>query len=60
MDEWSAELSPEAPVFVCAYGLEVGCNAATALRERGFDARYVRGGLAAWYGAGGARSGRVS
>jgi rhodanese-related sulfurtransferase len=41
-----------APVVVyCAYGFEVGCNVATALRQRGFDARYVRGGLAAWHGA---------
>ncbi len=56
VDEWCAQLSPEAPVFVyCAYGFEVGCRVTTALRERGFDARYIRGGLAAWYGAGGAR-----
>ena len=57
VDEWFAQLSPEAPVFVyCAYGFEVGCRVATTLRERGFDARYIRGGLAAWYGAGGARA----
>jgi len=57
VDEWSAQLSPEAPVFVyCAYGFEVGCRVTTVLRERGFDARYIRGGLAAWYGAGGARA----
>src|SRR5262245_42412819 len=56
-DEWSAQLSPETPVFVyCAYGFEVGCRVTTALRERGFDARYIRGGLAAWYAAGGARA----
>jgi hypothetical protein len=35
---------------------EVGCRVTTVLRERGFDARYIRGGLAAWYGAGGARA----
>jgi hypothetical protein len=34
----------------------VGCNVTRALRERGFDARYVRGGLSAWYAAGGARA----
>ena len=57
VDDWCAQLSPDAPVFVyCAYGFEVGCNVATALRERGFDARYVRGGLAAWYGAGYSRA----
>ena len=61
VDQWCAELSPDAPVVVyCAYGFEVGCSVATALRQRGFDARYVRGGLAAWYGAGGARAGRVA
>ena len=60
VDDWCAELSPEAPVFVyCAYGFEVGCNVTAALRERGFDARYVRGGLAAWRGAGGARAVRA-
>jgi Fe-Mn family superoxide dismutase len=26
------------------------------LIERGFDARFVRGGLAAWYASGGART----
>jgi rhodanese-related sulfurtransferase len=52
------QLSSEAPVFVyCAYGFEVGCNVATTLRQRGFDARYVRGGLAAWCGAEGPRAG---
>ena len=57
VDEWSSQLSPEAPVFVyCAYGFEVGCRVTTVLRERGFDARYIRGGLAAWYGTGGARA----
>ena len=57
VDEWCAELSSEAPVFVyCAYGFEVGRSVTTALRERGFDARYIRGGLAAWYGAGGTRA----
>jgi Fe-Mn family superoxide dismutase len=57
VDEWCGELSSEAPVFVyCAYGFEVGCNVAKALRQRGFDARYIRGGLAAWYGAEGPRA----
>jgi superoxide dismutase, Fe-Mn family len=57
VDDWCGQLSSEAPVFVyCAYGFEVGCNVATALRQRGFDARYIRGGLAAWYGAEGPRA----
>ena len=57
IDEWSATLSADAPVFVyCAYGFAVGCGVTATLRERGFDARYVRGGLSAWYAAGGERA----
>jgi Fe-Mn family superoxide dismutase len=57
VEEWIGELSTDQPVAVhCAYGFHVGCNVARALRERGFDARYVRGGLSAWYAAGGARA----
>ena len=57
VDEWSQGLSHDAPVIVyCAYGFAVGCDVTTKLRARGFDARYVRGGLAAWYGAGGERA----
>lgn len=55
--DWSHELSPDSPVFVyCAYGFHVGCGVTAELRERGFDARYVRGGLSAWYAAGGKRA----
>jgi len=54
--EWIGELSSDQPVAVyCSYGFHVGCNVAKTLRERGFDARYVRGGLSAWYAAGGPR-----
>jgi Fe-Mn family superoxide dismutase len=61
VDDWSGQLSSGTPVFVyCAYGFEVGCNVATALRQRGLDARYVRGGLAAWCGAEGPRVGRAA
>jgi superoxide dismutase, Fe-Mn family len=57
IDEWARELAPDAPVVVyCAYGYSVGCDVAATLRQRGFDARYVRGGLAAWYAAGGERA----
>jgi superoxide dismutase, Fe-Mn family len=57
VDEWSGELDADAPVFVyCAYGYAVGRCVAAALRERGLDARYVRGGLSAWYAAGGDRT----
>jgi len=57
IDEWSAELSTDTPVYVyCAYGYAVGCGVTALLRERGFDAKYIRGGLSAWYAAGGERA----
>jgi Fe-Mn family superoxide dismutase len=57
VEEWIGELSSDQPVAVyCAYGFHVGCNVTRVLRERGFDARYVRGGVSAWYAAGGARA----
>jgi Fe-Mn family superoxide dismutase len=57
VEDWIGELSADQPVAVyCAYGFHVGCNVTRALRERGFDAQYVRGGVSAWYAAGGARA----
>ncbi len=57
VDEWSKELATDEPVFVyCAYGFHMGCSVAAQLCERGFDAKYLRGGLSAWYAAGGARA----
>jgi Fe-Mn family superoxide dismutase len=57
VEEWIGELSPDQPVAVyCAYGFQVGCNVTRALRERGYDARFIRGGVSAWYAAGGARA----
>jgi Fe-Mn family superoxide dismutase len=57
VEEWIGELATDRPVAVyCAYGFHVGCNVTRALRERGFDARYVRGGVSAWYAAGGPRA----
>ena len=57
IDEWAKELSPDEPVFVyCAYGFHVGCSVTAALCERGFDAKYLRGGLSSWCAAGGARA----
>jgi superoxide dismutase, Fe-Mn family len=57
VEEWIGELATDQPVAVyCAYGFHVGCNVTRALRARGFDARYVRGGLSTWYAAGGARA----
>jgi len=42
LKEWIGELSKSEPVVVyCAYGFHVGCKTAIALREAGFDARYM-------------------
>lgn len=52
--EWAHTLDPWRPVIVyCVKGHEVGCDAARALRERGFDARHLSGGLEAWRASGG-------
>lgn len=57
VDEWAHELTADAPVFVyCAYGFNVGCGVTAALRARGFDAKFIRGGLSSWYAAGGERT----
>ena len=57
VEEWIAELTRDKPVAVyCSYGFDVGRNVAKTLIERGFDARFVRGGMAAWYASGGARA----
>ncbi|HKX18364.1 MAG TPA: Fe-Mn family superoxide dismutase [bacterium] len=57
VDEWVRDLRTDVPLFVyCSYGYRVGCDIAVALRDRGFDARFVRGGFSAWYAAGGARA----
>jgi Fe-Mn family superoxide dismutase len=54
VQEWMGELSKTEPVVVyCVYGFHVGCRAAIALREAGFDARYMRGGHSGWKAAGG-------
>ena len=54
LQEWIGELSKEEPVVVyCAYGFHVGCKTAIALREAGFDARYMTGGHSAWKAIGG-------
>ena len=52
--DWARELEPWRPVVVyCVHGHDVGRGAASALRERGFAARHLEGGLAAWRAAGG-------
>jgi Fe-Mn family superoxide dismutase len=54
LHDWIGELSKEKPVVVyCAYGFATGCRTATALREAGFDAKYMTGGHSGWKAMGG-------
>jgi Fe-Mn family superoxide dismutase len=54
VQEWVGELSKSEPVVVyCVYGFHVGCGTTAALREAGFDARYMKGGHSAWKAIGG-------
>jgi Fe-Mn family superoxide dismutase len=54
LQEWMGELSKSDPVVVfCVYGFHVGCRTAVALREAGFDAKYMKGGHSGWKAIGG-------
>jgi Fe-Mn family superoxide dismutase len=54
VQEWARELSKSDPVVVfCMYGFDVGCKTAIALRDVGFDAKYMKGGHSAWVAFGG-------
>jgi Fe-Mn family superoxide dismutase len=54
VQDWLGELSKSDPVVVfCVYGFHVGCRTAIALRDAGFDAKYMKGGHAAWRAMGG-------
>ncbi len=49
MEEWVGELDKDQPVVTfCVYGFHIGCQTATALREKGFDAKYMSGGHYGW------------
>jgi len=49
IDEWIETLSKDEPVVTfCVYGFHIGCQVAIALRQAGFDARYMTGGHFAW------------
>jgi Fe-Mn family superoxide dismutase len=51
--DWSVGLDRSSPVLVyCFHGLDIGRSAALALRARGFDARYIMGGIEACRQAG--------
>jgi superoxide dismutase, Fe-Mn family len=54
IDDWIGELSKEKPVVTyCVYGFHIGCQTAIALRNAGFDARYMAGGHSGWKAMGG-------
>jgi Fe-Mn family superoxide dismutase len=49
MEEWVGELDKDKPVVTfCVYGFHIGCQTASALRQKGFDAKYMRGGHFGW------------
>ena len=53
VDQWSHEIDTQQPVYVyCLKGMDIGRSTALALRARGFDARYLTGGIDAWKAAG--------
>jgi Fe-Mn family superoxide dismutase len=53
LDQWSHEIDAHQPVLVyCFKGMDIGRSTALALRARGFDARYLTGGIEAWKAAG--------
>lgn len=53
VDQWSSEIDATKPVFVyCLKGLDIGRSTALSLRARGFDVRYLTGGIEAWKAAG--------
>lgn len=53
VDQWSREIDATEPVFVyCLKGLDIGRSTALSLQARGFDVRYLTGGIEAWKAAG--------
>lgn len=54
VQEWAGELSKsESVVVFCMYGFDMGCKTAIALRDTGFDAKYMKGGYSGWKAIGG-------
>jgi Fe-Mn family superoxide dismutase len=52
---WADELPRGKPIVAyCVYGFQVSGDAVAELRRRGFDARSLAGGIAAWHAMGGA------
>jgi superoxide dismutase, Fe-Mn family len=54
IDQWAGELQRGKPIAVyCMFGFQVSGNTVAELRRRGFDARSLKGGIAAWHSIGG-------
>jgi rhodanese-related sulfurtransferase len=54
VESWAAELNPDRPIIVyCVHGHEVSNGVVDRLRERGFDAALLEGGIEAWKASGG-------
>jgi len=54
IEDWAAKLPPSRPVVVyCVYGFQVSGDATAELCRRGFEARRLAGGIAAWHAMGG-------
>lgn len=53
IDRWAKDLPKDRLIAVyCVYGFQVSGDAAATLRQRGFDARNLVGGIAAWHAIG--------
>ncbi|WP_395014992.1 Fe-Mn family superoxide dismutase [Dongia sp.] len=54
IDAWATELPRGKEIAVyCVYGFQVSGDAVAELRRRGYDAKSVAGGIAAWHAMGG-------
>jgi rhodanese-related sulfurtransferase len=53
VEAWAADHARQSVVVYCVHGHEVSSNAARILRECGYEARVLSGGIAAWSAAGG-------
>jgi Fe-Mn family superoxide dismutase len=54
LPRWADELPRGRPIDVyCVYGFQVSGETVTELRQRGYDARALIGGIAAWHAIGG-------
>jgi superoxide dismutase, Fe-Mn family len=52
-EQWATGLPTDKPIVAyCVYGFQVSRDPVAALRQRGFDARMLAGGIAAWHAIG--------